>query len=283
MPNPSTSPTWPGTRPSGTREAHQSRPDRHGRTERADPHLRPGEGRSCSTSRGGRTSTSCRAWARLNLGHNHPEVVAAVAWRLANGPWILAGVGPTPGRRGAAEQLVAITPRPGDRLLHQQRGGESIEAALKLAGRRPAAAACCRAWDRCGKTFRGPLGHGNRAYQGPFGPLVPGLPRRSLWRREGLELALGPALAPRSWSSRSRGRGMVTPPPGYLAEAQRLCREAGTLFIADEVQNRPGEDRGRSSPLKRDGIKPDILTLAKSLGGGTMPLGGQRSPAATSG
>ncbi len=66
--------------------------------------------------------------------------------------------------------------------------------------------------------------------------------------------------------------GMVTPPPGYLAEAHRLCREAGTLFIADEVQT----GLGRTGPLfavERDGIEPDILTLAKSLGGGLMPLG----------
>ena len=65
---------------------------------------------------------------------------------------------------------------------------------------------------------------------------------------------------------------MVTPPPGYLAEAHRLCREAGTLFIADEVQT----GLGRTGPLfavERDGIEPDILTLAKSLGGGLMPLG----------
>ena len=66
--------------------------------------------------------------------------------------------------------------------------------------------------------------------------------------------------------------GMVTPPPGYLTEAHRLCRQAGTLFIADEVQT----GLGRTGPMfavKHDGIEPDILTLAKSLGGGLMPLG----------
>jgi putrescine aminotransferase len=65
---------------------------------------------------------------------------------------------------------------------------------------------------------------------------------------------------------------MITPPLGYLAEARRLCREAGTLLIADEVQT----GLGRTGPLfavERDGIEPDILTLAKSLGGGLMPLG----------
>jgi putrescine aminotransferase len=66
--------------------------------------------------------------------------------------------------------------------------------------------------------------------------------------------------------------GMVTPPAGYLAQAHRLCRESGTLFIADEVQT----GLGRTGPLfavARDGIEPDILTLAKSLGGGLVPLG----------
>jgi acetylornithine/succinyldiaminopimelate/putrescine aminotransferase len=66
--------------------------------------------------------------------------------------------------------------------------------------------------------------------------------------------------------------GMVTPPPGYLAQAHRLCRDAGTLFVADEVQT----GLGRTGPMfavDREGVEPDILTLAKSLGGGLMPLG----------
>ena len=66
--------------------------------------------------------------------------------------------------------------------------------------------------------------------------------------------------------------GMVTPPPGYLAEARRLCRETGTLFIVDEVQT----GLGRTGPMfavEREGVEPDILTLAKSMGGGLVPLG----------
>ena len=88
--------------------------------------------------------------------------------------------------------------------------------------------------------------------------------------------ALESALAPRQYAAfvvePIQGEGMVTPPPGYLVEAHRLCRRAGTLFVADEVQT----GMGRTGPLfavEHDGIEPDVLTLAKSLGGGLMPLG----------
>ena len=62
------------------------------------------------------------------------------------------------------------------------------------------------------------------------------------------------------------------PPAGYLRAAQGLCRAAGTLLIVDEVQT----GLGRTGPLfavDEEGVEPDVLTLAKSLGGGLVPLG----------
>ena len=124
-----------------------------------------------------------------------------------------------------------------------------------------------------GKTFGALSVTGNRTYQKPFGPLVPDCQAIPYGDLNALALALATGQYAGFVVEPIQGEGgMVTPPPGYLPEAHRLCREAGTLFIADEVQT----GLGRTGPLfgvERDGIEPDILTLAKSLGGGLLPLG----------
>ncbi|WP_304173167.1 aminotransferase class III-fold pyridoxal phosphate-dependent enzyme [Limnochorda pilosa] len=66
--------------------------------------------------------------------------------------------------------------------------------------------------------------------------------------------------------------GIVEPPAGYLAEAQRLCREHGVLMVVDEIQTGLGRT-GRLFACEEAGITPDVLTLAKALGGGLMPIG----------
>ena len=74
-------------------------------------------------------------------------------------------------------------------------------------------------------------------------------------------------------SSRSRAKGgMIVPPTGYLRAAQELCRAVGTLLIVDEVQTGLGRT-GTLFAVEEEGVEPDVLTLAKSLGGGLVPLG----------
>jgi acetylornithine/succinyldiaminopimelate/putrescine aminotransferase/predicted amino acid dehydrogenase len=210
----------------------------------------------------------------LNLGHNHPEVVAAVASALSQQAPGFSPGSVNPLAAALAEQLVAITPRGLEIVFFTNSGAESIEAALKLARAatgRSGLLSCLGSFH--GKTFGALSVTGNRAYQGPFGPLVPDCQAIPYGDAKALELALALRRHAAFVVEPIQGEGgMVTPPPGYLAEAQRLCREAGTLFIADEVQT----GLGRTGPLfavERDGIEPDILTLAKSLGGGLMPLG----------
>ncbi|MHC4401485.1 MAG: aspartate aminotransferase family protein, partial [Planctomycetota bacterium] len=66
--------------------------------------------------------------------------------------------------------------------------------------------------------------------------------------------------------------GMIVPPEGYLQEAQELCRQAGTLFVVDEVQTGLGRT-GAMFAVDRSGVEPDVMTLAKSLSGGLVPIG----------
>ena len=66
--------------------------------------------------------------------------------------------------------------------------------------------------------------------------------------------------------------GVRVPRKGYLAAAREITEEAGVLLIADEVQTGIGRT-GKLFACEHDGIQPDILCLAKSLGGGLMPIG----------
>ena len=210
----------------------------------------------------------------LNLGHNHPEVVAAVTSALSQHAPGFSPASVNPLAAALAEQLVAITPPGLEMVFFTNSGAESVEAALKLAraatGRRELLS-CLGSFH--GKTLGALSVTGNPTYQRPFGPLLPGCLAIPYGDFKALESALATRQHAAFVVEPIQGEGgMVTPPPGYLAEAQRLCREAGTLLIADEVQT----GLGRTGPLfavERDGLEPDILALAKSLGGGLMPLG----------
>jgi ornithine--oxo-acid transaminase len=69
-----------------------------------------------------------------------------------------------------------------------------------------------------------------------------------------------------------QGKGVNMPPEGYLSAAQRLCRDAGALFVCDEVQTGLGRT-GRFLALEHWGLEPDLICLSKALSGGLVPVG----------
>lgn len=66
--------------------------------------------------------------------------------------------------------------------------------------------------------------------------------------------------------------GVILPPPGYLPAVRKLCDEFGALLILDEVQTGMGRT-GKMFACEHENVQPDILCLAKALGGGVMPIG----------
>ena len=210
----------------------------------------------------------------VNLGHNHPAIVGAVAAALGQQAPGFAQSAVNPYSAALAEKLVALAPPNLEMVFFANSGSETIEAALKLARiatGREGLLHCEGSYH--GKSMGALSLAGNASYRRPFGPLVPGCESVPFGDVVGLERA----LACRKFAAfivepiQAEG-GMQVPPAGYLREARRLCDRAGTLLIVDEVQTGMGRT-GTLFACEREGVNPDMLTLAKSLGGGLMPIG----------
>jgi putrescine aminotransferase len=210
----------------------------------------------------------------VNLGHNHPAVVHALTTALAKQAPGFAPGSVNPWAAALAEQLVSVAPPGLEIVFFCNSGAESIEAALKLARAvtgRSALLSCENGYH--GKTLGALSVTPREAYQRPFAPLVPLCETVPFDDLEALERALASRRFAAFIVEPLQGEGgMRVPGPGYLRTAQDLCRAAGTLLIADEVQTGLGRT-GDLFACDHDGVEPDVLALAKSLGGGLMPLG----------
>jgi acetylornithine/succinyldiaminopimelate/putrescine aminotransferase/predicted amino acid dehydrogenase len=210
----------------------------------------------------------------LNLGHNHPAIVEAVNTALQN---LTPGFSPAsvnPYAAALAEELATISPPGLEITFFCNSGTESVEAALKLARAatgRTAVVYCEGSYH--GKTLGSLSVTGNPQYRAPFRPLVPGCVAVPYGDVEALRNALNRERCAAFIVEPIQGEGGMNPPPvGYLHEAEELCRRTGTLLIADEVQTGLGRT-GSMFAVDAAGVQPDILTLAKSLSGGLVPLG----------
>lgn len=206
-----------------------------------------------------------------NLGHCHPRVVAAVreqAGRLTLCP----GTFVNDVRARLLDRLGRVVPGGPGRVFLCNSGTEAVEAALKfarLATGRTGVVACMRGFH--GRTMGALSATWEKKYRQPFEPLVPGF--RHV-RYDDLE-ALSGAVTDETAAvllEVVQGEGGVRPGSGeYLRGAQALCRERGALLITDEVQTGVGRT-GRLLAGEHHGLEPDLVTLAKSLGGG-VPIG----------
>jgi 3-acetyloctanal aminotransferase len=233
-----------------------------------------GEGNYLWDAAGRRYLDLVAGFGSLNLGHNHPRVVAAISSALSQQAPGFAQSSVNPLAAALAEQLVGIAPPHLEMVFFANSGTETVEAALKLARISTGRAGLLY----CEGSFHGKsLGAlsvtGNPNYQKPFGPLLPECRAVRFGDLEALERA----LSTRQFAAfivepiQAEG-GMIVPPEGYLREAQELCRATQTLLIVDEVQTGLGRT-GEMFAVEHDGVEPDMMSLAKSLGGGLMPIG----------
>lgn len=221
----------------------------------------------------GRAFLDCvSGFGSLNLGHNHPTVAQAVSEAISQQAPGFTQSAVNPYQAALATDLAALAPPGLEMVYFCNSGTESIEAALKLsrlATGREAFLSCQAGFH--GKTLGALSVTGTREYQRPFAPLIPGCETIPY----GDEDALDRALSTRRFAAlvveplQAEG-GMRVPPWGYLREAQELCRRFGTLLVVDEVQTGMGRT-GALFAVEHEGVEPDVLCLAKSLGGGLVP------------
>jgi len=181
------------------------------------------------------------------------------------------GVSPLPGL--LAEALLQRAPSSLGRVLFTTSGTESVEAALKLgrtATGRSRVVSCEHGFH--GLTLGSLSAAGDAAFTERYGPLLPGFSRVPFDDLEALEAALRGEDVALFVVEPIQGHGPYFPSPGYLEGAQELCRRYGTLFCVDEVQVGFGRT-GRMFALEHWGLEPDLLTVAKSLSGGYVPVG----------
>ena len=209
-----------------------------------------------------------------NLGHNHPRIVEELTRAMQREAPGFAQSAVNPLAARLAEELVAITPDGLEMVFFSNSGTEAVEAALKLARLSTGRAGllhCDRSYH--GKSLGSLSVTGNPTYQKPFGPLLAdcaSIPFGDL-------AALERELSTRKYACFivepiQAEAGIYVPPREYLPEAERLCRKYGTLLVVDEVQTGMGRT-GTMFAVDSLGVRPDIMTLAKSLGGGLVPIG----------
>lgn len=237
-----------------------------------DKHFVKAEGVFVWDSRGQKYLDFLGAYGALNTGHNHPRVLAALE-RVKDMPNLLqASLNPIAG--ALAKNLALIAPGNLRRSFLCNSGAEAVEGALKLAR----AATGRQEFIYChgsfhGKTMGALSVTGREKYQKAFLPLIPGCQAIPYGDLNALEERLQKRTAAAFIVEPIQGEGgIIEPPPGYLSGARDLCTRYGSLLIIDEIQTGLGRT-GRMFACEHEGVVPDIVTLAKSLGGGVMPIG----------
>jgi acetylornithine/N-succinyldiaminopimelate aminotransferase len=212
--------------------------------------------------------------ATSSLGHAHPAVIAAVSAQVARLAHSSNLAIHEPGLR-LAERLLDLVGADG-RVFFANSGAEANECAVKLARRHGRAEGGRVEIIAAHNSFHGrTLGAlsitGNAAKREPFAPL----PGPVTFVDYGDASALQATVTDRTAAvvlEPTLGEGGVVPaPPGYLAAARAACDAAGALLIVDEVQSGIGRT-GHWFASLAEGVRPDVITLAKGLGGG-LPIG----------
>ena len=208
-----------------------------------------------------------------NVGRNNPTVRAALAelLELETPSLPQLGLSDLPGL--LAEALVALAPASTDRVVFVNTGTEAVEAAIKLgraAAGRPRVVAVENGFH--GLTLGSLSVNGSAEARERFGPLLPGVSFVPFNDLAALEAELAREDVALFITEPVQGQGVILPEPGYLPGAQELCRRYGTLFCVDEVQTGFGRT-GRMFACEHWGLEPDLITVAKALSGGYVPVG----------
>jgi len=208
----------------------------------------------------------------FNLGRGHPVIKQAMQEALMlerpnlvkmDCP-LLAGL--------LAEELVKRMPPGLEAIFFANSGADAVDTALKFARyatKRPRIVFLDHAFH--GLTLGTLSINGGEAFKKGFEPLIPGTTMVAMNDLETLEKELRKGDVAAFIVEPIQGKGVYIPEDNYLPEAQRLCRKYGAQFICDEVQVGLGR-AGKFLCCEHWNLEPDMVTIAKSLGGGYVPV-----------
>ena len=216
-------------------------------------------------------------YSALNFGHRHPDLIAAAINQMSL--VTLTSRAFHHDQLGLfCEELAALTGT--EMVLPMNSGAEAVESAVKVA----------RKWayrvkgvpeNRAQIVTAGGNFHGRTltivsfsddpVATADYGPFTPGFVTVKYGDAQALEAAITPDTAAILLEPIQGEAGVVVPPSGYLAEVRRLCDEHNVLFIADEIQSGLGRT-GTVLALDQEGVRADLYTLGKALGGGILPV-----------
>jgi len=207
----------------------------------------------------------------FNVGRRNPRVVAAAhaaVDHLDQGNFLLC----SQAKAELAAKLAEITPGELSCTMFGSGGGEAIDFAIKLArgsSGRPGIVSAVNGYH--GHTGFALSAAGRASFRQPFEPLMPGFVRVPFGDLDALSAAVDEHTAAVLLEPIQGEGGIVMPPPGYLAGVRAACDRAGALLILDEIQTGLGRT-GRWWASEHDGVVPDVMAIAKSLGGSLVPI-----------
>jgi len=216
-------------------------------------------------------------YSALNFGHRHPSLVAAATEQL--GRVTLTSRAFHHDQLGAfCRELAELTGT--EMVLPMNSGAEAVESAIKVA----------RKWAYrvkgvpdgqaqivvAGSNFHGRTTtivsfSDDEVARADYGPYTPGFVIVPYGDSAALAAAITDHTAAVLLEPIQGEAGVIVPPTGYLADARRLCDERGVLLVADEIQSGLART-GSVLALDQEGVRADLYTLGKALGGGIMPV-----------
>ncbi|GAA4930751.1 acetylornithine transaminase [Streptomyces coeruleoprunus] len=208
--------------------------------------------------------------AVTTLGHAHPAVVEAVSAQVARLGHVSNLFVSEPGV-ALAERLLDLFGRDG-RVFFANSGTEAVEAAFKIARRTGRTHVVAAESGFHGRTMGALALTGQPPKRDPFLPLPGDVTHVPYGDVEALRAAVGEETAAVFLEPVQGEAGVVPAPDGYLRAAREITRATGTLLVLDEVQTGIGRTGHWFAHQSAPGVEPDVVTLAKGLGGG-LPIG----------
>jgi acetylornithine/N-succinyldiaminopimelate aminotransferase len=242
---------------------------------RVDLAFERGEGAWLFTAKGERYLDFTSGVAVNVLGHAHPHLVKALT-EQAHKVWHVSNLYRIPEGEKLADRLCAMTFA--DTVFFQNSGAEAIECAIKMARKYQSASGRPERYRIItfegafhGRTLAAIAATGNKKYLEGFGPPVDGFDQVPFGDLEATKKATGPQTAAIMIEPVMGEGGVRVVPHTFLRALRKLCDDNGLLLIFDEIQTGIGRT-GDMFAYQHTGVTPDIMTIAKALGGG-FPVG----------